>query len=75
MFTNTDSPRTTRQGTLLTPVPDRAGVAAQRPSDPPPPQNAIIVQSSALDTHVPVVRRVNNADIKARFPYQRLTPI
>ena len=75
MSTNADSPRTTRQGTILMPVPDRAGGAAQQPDEPPPPQNAIIVRSSALDTHVPVVRRVNDADIKARFPHQRLTPI
>ena len=35
----------------------------------------IIVQSSALDTQVPVVRRVNEVDVKARFPHQHLTPI
>ena len=73
MATSANSPRITRQGTVLTPVLDRAGGAGQQLSSPP--QNPIIVQSSTLDTHVPVVRRVTKADIKAQFPYQRLTSI
>ena len=35
----------------------------------------IIVRGSGLDNYVPTVRRVNEADLKARFTTQHLTPI
>ena len=35
----------------------------------------IIVRSSGLDNYVPTIRRVNESDVKARFPHQHLTPI
>ena len=79
-----DTPRRTRAGTVLTPIPDRAGQGATQlasnQQQPAANQNGtvtqtIIVQSSALDTHVPAVRRVNEADIKTRFPHQHITPI
>ena len=67
----------TRSGNVL-------GQAQQQIAPQNAPQNApqdqninpnIIVQSSALNTQVPVVRRVNESDVKARFPHQHLTPI
>ena len=63
----------TRSGNVLGPAQQQ-----NAPQNAPQDQNInpnIIVQSSALDTQVPVVRRVNEADIKARFPHQHLTPI
>ena len=35
----------------------------------------IVVRASALDSYVPTIRRVNESDIKAKFPHQHLTPI
>ena len=35
----------------------------------------IVVRSSGLDNYVPSIRRVNETDIKAKFPHQHLTPI
>ena len=35
----------------------------------------IVVQSSGLDNYAPTIWRVNESDIKAKFPHQHLTPI
>ena len=67
------SAATLRSGNVLGPVQPQ-----NVPQPAPQNQNInpnIIVQSSALNTQVPVVRRVNEADVKARFPHQHLTPI
>ena len=34
-----------------------------------------VVRTFALDNYIPTVRRVNKADLKARFTFQHLTPI
>ena len=79
--TSSPGPQTTRAGTLLTPTPasDMAaqgtGQQAAQQSGADQSANPIIVRSSALDTHVPVVQQVNEADIKARFPTQHIDPI
>ena len=35
----------------------------------------IVVRASGLDSYVPTIFRVNESDIKAKFPHQHLTPI
>ena len=73
--------RAARRGTnILTPQGDRGAGDAQQNQSPPPPQNQninpnIIVQSSAFDTYVPVVRRVNKEDVQVAFQHQQLDPI
>ena len=50
----------------------RSGAASGGAANP----NAnIIVRSTGLDNYVPTIRRVNESDVKARFPHQHLTPI
>ena len=35
----------------------------------------IVVRASGLESYAPTIRRVNESDIKAKFPHQHLTPI
>ena len=35
----------------------------------------IVVRASGLDSYVPTIRRINESDIKAKFPHQHVTPV
>ena len=76
--TERDQRAARRGATVLTPQGDRGAGNAQQNQSPPQNQNVnpnIIVQSSAFDTYVPVVRRVNKEDVQVAFQHQQLDPI
>ena len=52
----------------------RAAKAAEG-SDDDSATSDLVSRTSALDNYIPTVRRVNEADLKARFTLQHLTPI
>ena len=52
----------------------RAAKAAEGSNDDSATSD-LVSRTSALDNYIPTVRRVNEADLKARFTLQHLTPI